>query len=284
MVKQYTCETCGKVFKQKGHYINHLNRKRPCKPIENKVIEKQIQEKLQELSEKGDITIINKNLISDIETDNSIQTNMDIDTNDTEIADTEVSNTHEDIKKNRIYNENCIEYLEKLSKLGKSIDCMILDPPYFNVVDEKWDKQWKSMDDYLSWIEKIVVMLEKVAKHNCSFWIFGFPCQLSYIIPIVEKYGFKYRQHITVHKGLRAVAGRTSNKLKMFPVASEYILYFYKDSRDIIKKMLQTKQKEHNIKSSDINLKLGKAANGGGTWSTIAGKKQKNIQYPTRTD
>tara|TARA_B100000131_G_C18119881_1_gene612544 strand:+ start:935 stop:2110 length:1176 start_codon:yes stop_codon:yes gene_type:complete len=77
MVKQYTCETCGKVFKQKGHYTNHLNRKRPCKPIENKMIEDKIQEKLQELSDKGDITIINKNLIPDIETDNSIQTNMD---------------------------------------------------------------------------------------------------------------------------------------------------------------------------------------------------------------
>ena len=31
-------------------------------------------------------------------------------------------------------------------------------------------------------------------------------------------------------------------------------------------------------------MHLGKAINGGGTWSTIAGKKQKNIQYPTRED
>jgi DNA adenine methylase len=59
----YTCEKCGKVFKQKGHYINHQRRKRPCKPIENKVIEEKLQEKLQELSENGDIIIKNKNLI-----------------------------------------------------------------------------------------------------------------------------------------------------------------------------------------------------------------------------
>jgi DNA modification methylase len=39
-----------------------------------------------------------------------------------------------------------------------------------------------------------------------------------------------------------------------------------------------------NISSKDINIHLGKAINGGGTWSTLAGKKQKNIQYPTRTD
>jgi len=68
------------------------------------------------------------------------------------------------------------------------------------------------------------------------------------IIPIVEKYGFKYRQHITVHKGLRSVAGRTSNKIKMFPVASEYIIYFYKDSRNVIRDFLQKKQIEKKIK------------------------------------
>jgi DNA modification methylase len=188
------------------------------------------------------------------------------------------------IDKNKIYNDDCIDYLNKLSKQEKQIDCIILDPPYFNVVNEKWDKQWKSLDDYLLWIENIISGLEKVSKHNCSFWLFGFPYQLSYIIPIVEKYGFKYRQHITINKGLRSVAGRTSSKLKMFPVATEYIVYFYKDSRNFIKEFLQEKQKLHNISSKNINIKLGKATNGGGTWSTIAGKKQKNIQYPTKTD
>ena len=26
----YNCNICGKQFKQKGHYTNHLNRKNPC--------------------------------------------------------------------------------------------------------------------------------------------------------------------------------------------------------------------------------------------------------------
>ena len=63
MVK-YNCEKCGKIFTQKGHFTNHQKRKRPCKPIENKVIEEKIQEKLQELSENGEIEIKNKNLNS----------------------------------------------------------------------------------------------------------------------------------------------------------------------------------------------------------------------------
>lgn len=196
----------------------------------------------------------------------------------------ETYNNHNILYKNNICNMDCLLYLDELSKQEKQIDTIILDPPYFNVVNEKWDKQWKSIEDYLVWIEKIFKKLNDVSKYNCSLWVFGFPYQLSYIIPIVEKYGFKYRQHITINKGMRSVAGRTSSKLKMFPVATEYVLFFYKDATNIIKSILQDKQKELKISSKDINIHLGKATNGGGTWSSIAGKKQKNIQYPTKED
>ena len=187
-----------------------------------------------------------------------------------------------EIKSNTIYNLDCNEYLDKLP--DKCIDCVVLDPPYFNVVNEKWDKVWRNIDEYLGWIESIIGKISRVAKYNCSFWLFGFPYQLGYIIPIMEKYGFKYRQHIVLDKGLRSVAGRTSKKLRMFPTATEYVIYFYKDAHDVIKKFLQTKQAETGLKSSEINVYLGKASNGGGTWSSIAGKRQRQILYPTRED
>ena len=152
----------------------------------------------------------------------------------------EITNTNVSYK-NNIYNIDCFNYLVELSKQEKQIDTIILDPPYFNVVNEKWDTQWKCIQDYLSWMEKIIEKLNDISKYNCSLWIFGFPYQLSYIIPIVEKYGFKYRQHITINKGMRSVAGRTSSKLKMFPVATEYVIFFYKDSTNIVKKILQDK-------------------------------------------
>tara|TARA_Y100000389_G_scaffold3799_1_gene3654 strand:- start:866 stop:2029 length:1164 start_codon:yes stop_codon:yes gene_type:complete len=76
MVKKYICEKCGKVFSQKGHFTNHLNRKTPCKPVENKVIEEKIKDKLQELSENGEIEIKNINLISN-KKNNNIVDNME---------------------------------------------------------------------------------------------------------------------------------------------------------------------------------------------------------------
>ena len=33
----YSCEKCGKTFKQKGHYMKHLQRKTPCDNIKDKI-------------------------------------------------------------------------------------------------------------------------------------------------------------------------------------------------------------------------------------------------------
>ena len=103
MVKEYTCEKCGKVFSQKGHFMNHQKRKRPCKPIENKVIEVKVQEKIQELSENGEIEIKNINLISNNQ-NNSKNITMDI------------------------QNKDGLDYLYTID--NNSIDLVLTDPPY----------------------------------------------------------------------------------------------------------------------------------------------------------
>ena len=51
MVK-YSCELCGKQFSQKGHYMQHLNKKNPC-IIESKlkdILDKAVEEKFHSLS------------------------------------------------------------------------------------------------------------------------------------------------------------------------------------------------------------------------------------------
>ena len=102
MVKEYTCEKCGKVFSQKGHFTNHQKRKRPCKPIDNKVIEEKVQEKLQELSENNNIKF--ENLISNNQ--NNITTNITMD----------------------IQNKDGLDYLSTID--NNSIDLVLTDPPY----------------------------------------------------------------------------------------------------------------------------------------------------------
>ena len=183
---------------------------------------------------------------------------------------------------NKILNIDCVEYLQKLE--DRSVDLFVLDPPYMNVANNDWDKQWKTIDEYRDWCETWIKLCAEKGKYSNSLWVFGFPYQLTHLLPIFEKYGYKFRQQIVIWKGMKSAAGRTSNKLKMFPTTTESIFYFAYDSIPVIKDILIEKKKETGLTSKAINEHLGKASNGGGTWSQIAGPRQRTPVQPTRED
>ena len=118
-------------------------------------------------------------------------------------------------------NLDVIEYLSGLK--DRSVDTVILDPPYFRCVNDDWDNQWFVMDDWLAWCDQWLEQIGRVSKWSCSLWLFGFPYQLTKLLPLCEKHGFTFRQQIVIDKGMQAVAGRTSKKLKMFPTATACI-------------------------------------------------------------
>jgi len=186
------------------------------------------------------------------------------------------------VEVNKIFNQDCVTFLKNLP--NECCDSCITDPPYWGVVDEEWDKQWKNIEEYKSWCEEWIKEISRVTKKSGSFFIFGYSYQLSHLLPIIESYGFKFRQQIVIWKGMKSAAGRVSSKLKMFPTTTEYIYYFVKDSTSYIRDLLQEKAIEKKLSAKEINEYLGKASNGGGTWSSIAGKKQKNLQEPTKED
>jgi len=124
---------------------------------------------------------------------------------------------------NKIYNEDILTYLQRLP--DRSVDLFILDPPYYRVVSDKWDKQWFTLEEYIDWCYLWISEVERTAKWSASLWIFGFPHQLMHTFPLLQKNDFTFRQQIIVNKGMQAVAGTTSSKLKMFPTASESIFF-----------------------------------------------------------
>ena len=119
---------------------------------------------------------------------------------------------------NTIQNMDCIVGLAKLPE--KCVDLIISDPPYFKTINEEWDYKWRTEDDYIEWVEKWVKELSKVAKTNCSFWLFGYVKILSRLLPLIEGYGFIFRQQIIVDKGMRSISGRKTSTYKMFPTTT----------------------------------------------------------------
>ena len=89
-----------------------------------------------------------------------------------------------------------IDALELLQSLDdKSVDLILTDPPYYRLLNTDWDKQWKTKDDYLNWLEEIVKETQRVLKDNGSFYMFASAEMSWYVENIIRKY-FNVLNHI----------------------------------------------------------------------------------------
>jgi site-specific DNA-methyltransferase (adenine-specific) len=176
------------------------------------------------------------------------------------------------------YNGDCIEIMQKLD--NNSVDLVIADPPYWKVIGEKWDYQWKTEKDYVEWSLKWIKEVSRILRIGGTFYCFGYFRTLSLIVPFLEEMGLELRQQIIVDKGMRSVSGRATKKYKIFPNVTESILFIIKDNKQFVKPFLKEKQKALGLTAKQINEALGVKSNGGGMWSIYTGK---NVceQFPT---
>lgn len=182
-------------------------------------------------------------------------------------------------KKEQVLLGDCIEELEKIEE--KTVDLVIADPPYWKVIGEKWDYQWRTEAEYIEWCLVWLKEVSRVLRYGGTFYLFGYFRTLAYLIPHFEELGLDLRQQILVDKGMRAVSGRATKKYRLFPNTTESILFITKENRKFIKPFLKERQKALGLSSKEINEALGVKSNGGGMWSIYTGK---NVceQFPTQ--
>lgn len=180
---------------------------------------------------------------------------------------------------NTILEGDCIDQLKTLP--DHSVDLIVLDPPYWKIVNERWDFEWRTKADYVEWCRQWLVELQRVIKRSGSLYIFGYTRNLIYLYEDLVKLGFVLRQEITIDKGLRSLGGRKTSTYKMFPTTTETAWFFTHNSKPFIREFLKERQKALGLKALEINQQLGVKTNGGGVWSLYTGN---NIlaQVPTR--
>lgn len=174
---------------------------------------------------------------------------------------------------------DCIKELEKI-KTG-TVDLIVADPPYWKVIGEKWDYQWRTEDDYVEWSIRWITEVSRVLRYGGSFYLFGYFRTLALLVPHLNKIELDLRQQILVDKGMRSVSGRATKNYKLFPNTTESILFIIKDNKQFVKPFLKAHQEKLKLSSKNINEALGVKSNGGGMWSIYTGK---NIceQFPTK--
>lgn len=175
----------------------------------------------------------------------------------------------------------CGNVLSELQKCqSETVDLVIADPPYFRVTNNKWDRSWKTLNDYIEWAKTWLSETYRVLRHGGSFYLFGYMRIMAHLVPYLTELGFEYREEITINKGMQVVAGRATKEYKLFPNVTETVILLVKNPRPHIQNLLVNAAKARNLDAKSINAALGVKTNGGGMWSIYTGN---NIcaQIPT---
>ena len=92
-----------------------------------------------------------------------------------------------------IRNIDALELLQSLD--DESVDLILTDPPYYKLLNIEWDKQWKTKEDYLIWLEGIIKESQRVLKHNGSCYMFASADMSWYVEGVIRKQ-FNVLNHI----------------------------------------------------------------------------------------
>jgi len=81
---------------------------------------------------------------------------------------------------------DCLDIMRSIP--DKSVDAVITDPPYYRIIDNEWDKQWHTLDEYLDWLEIAAVEWRRIIKDNGSIYIFADDKTCAYIQTRLDKH------------------------------------------------------------------------------------------------
>jgi site-specific DNA-methyltransferase (adenine-specific) len=101
------------------------------------------------------------------------------------------------IELNKIYNEDCITTMKNIN--DGSIDLIIADPPYYKIVDDEWDNQWNTIEDWIQWHNVWFTECKRILKDTGSFYYYGGVSNISHIKILLDNY-FEFKNWITWHK------------------------------------------------------------------------------------
>lgn len=125
---------------------------------------------------------------------------------------------------NKIINADCMDILKQLP--DKCIDLVLTDPPYFGIVKNNWDNQWKDIFEFQKWVGEVGKELCRVLKDNGSFYWFGDDKTIAYCQVALDKY-FNLLNNIVWHK-INGMCQKGTGLYRSYAPITERILFYDK--------------------------------------------------------
>ena len=122
----------------------------------------------------------------------------------------------------KLYLGDCLEVMRGMP--DKSVDAVITDPPYYKVMNHAWDNQWKTIEEYQTWIDTLAIEWRRILKDNGSLYVFCDEMMGAYVQVVLDKH-FTYLNNITWRKEKSAFLIPARVIRKYYPI-SERILFY----------------------------------------------------------
>jgi len=132
-----------------------------------------------------------------------------------------------------------------------SVDCIIADPPYFEVMIKDylgnrydWDNQWKDFNVYLNWCKQWFFELKRILKNNGSIYIFSDDKISAYLQVRLDTLFHLENNIIWVKPNNMTIKGW--KRYRCYSPITERILFYSKESRNT---NLENKCYAENVKT-----------------------------------
>ena len=173
---------------------------------------------------------------------------------------------------------DCLEEMKNIP--DKSIDCIICDLPYFGVVKEDFDNQWKSQQEYLDWVRLNIIEYNRILKDGGNIVLFSSRQLNRYICNILDEFFVEKRIIIWARK-----RGFNNTRGKSLSSGYEPIAYYCKEVNNVKSTFnnIKIKPKTNRPEYTDGILKDG--VNLSDVWTDISAlphNSKEKTKHPTQ--
>ena len=180
-----------------------------------------------------------------------------------------------------LHNGDALEWMKSLP--AQSVDCVFVDLPYFGVVADDWDNQWKDRNEYLDWVVSLAHEWKRITKSNSSIFVFCDEKMEAYIQVRLDEI-FLLLNKIVWYRKTNEMK-KFAHNFRVFAPATERAL-FYTTQQDVtgletvmldtnnftpLRDYFRNSYLASGLNYKQINQALGTASSGGGMASHYFG-------------